>query len=335
MLNQENIQSPIIQCRRNCFFFVMEVYPEKMMERLKSGEYKTIFRLISCIVIIGLTTIGRAAWEEEEETRKDISIVLILEEQFCTSELFKVIHDAVSLIILYRTMLLFQATSSSTIIMSDVQSILHSIINSGLILGGQNLSNRQTVFFLLVDPMDKNHKDLDKIDLEAPRLAQYMHKACQDTSKCGALGRHQTCSKERIQSSIKHDRTQSSFTTHSQLIVSRKLFGWKLEKSFTRKFLRHLVFLQRSLWNKTGWRNWVQKLLNDQMEKLFNNPKVPNQANQIQTQIMMERWHPLFAVTEVTRKVQDIHVHLMTARTSTLETKQIMIEKGHPLFAVT
>ena len=34
---------------------------------------------------------------------------------------------------------------------------LHSIINSGLIPGGQNLSNRQTVFFLLVDPMDKNH----------------------------------------------------------------------------------------------------------------------------------------------------------------------------------
>ena len=32
---------------------------------------------------------------------------------------------------------------------------LHSIINSGLIPGGQNSSNRQTVFFLPVDPMDK------------------------------------------------------------------------------------------------------------------------------------------------------------------------------------
>ena len=29
---------------------------------------------------------------------------------------------------------------------------LHSIINSGLIPGGQHLNNRQTVFFLLVDP---------------------------------------------------------------------------------------------------------------------------------------------------------------------------------------
>ena len=31
---------------------------------------------------------------------------------------------------------------------------LHSIINNGLILGGQNSSKRQTVFFLLVDLMD-------------------------------------------------------------------------------------------------------------------------------------------------------------------------------------
>ena len=54
---------------------------------------------------------------------------------------------------------------------------LHSIINSGMIPGGQNLSNRQTVFFLPVDPMDKNHKDPVTIDLNEPRHAQYMHKA--------------------------------------------------------------------------------------------------------------------------------------------------------------
>ena len=38
---------------------------------------------------------------------------------------------------------------------------LHSIINSGLKPGGQNSSKRQTIFFLLVDPMDKSHKDSD------------------------------------------------------------------------------------------------------------------------------------------------------------------------------
>ena len=39
------------------------------------------------------------------------------------------------------------------------------------------MNNRQTVFSVLVDPMDKNHKDPETIDLHAPRHAQYMHKA--------------------------------------------------------------------------------------------------------------------------------------------------------------
>ena len=54
---------------------------------------------------------------------------------------------------------------------------LHSIINSGLAPGSQNLNNRQTVFFLPVDPMDKSHKYPDTIDLSKPRHAQYLHKA--------------------------------------------------------------------------------------------------------------------------------------------------------------
>ena len=54
---------------------------------------------------------------------------------------------------------------------------LHSIISSGLILGGQSLSKRQTVFFLSVDLMNKSHKDPDVIDLSVLRHAQYLHKA--------------------------------------------------------------------------------------------------------------------------------------------------------------
>ena len=66
---------------------------------------------------------------------------------------------------------------------------LHSIINSGLILGGQILSNRQTAFSLLVDPMDKEHKDLDTIVLNAPRPAQHMHKAWKKhQQQCGSRG---------------------------------------------------------------------------------------------------------------------------------------------------
>ena len=55
---------------------------------------------------------------------------------------------------------------------------LHSIINNGLIPGGQNLSRRQTVFFLPVDPRDESHRDpLERIDFSVPRLARYMHSA--------------------------------------------------------------------------------------------------------------------------------------------------------------
>ena len=54
---------------------------------------------------------------------------------------------------------------------------LHSIINNGLIPGGQDLSKRQTVFFLPVDPRDESHRDPERIDFSVPRLARYMHSA--------------------------------------------------------------------------------------------------------------------------------------------------------------
>ena len=54
---------------------------------------------------------------------------------------------------------------------------LYSIINNGLILGGQNLSRRQTVLFLPVDPRNESHRDPEYIDFSVPRLARYMHSA--------------------------------------------------------------------------------------------------------------------------------------------------------------
>ena len=120
---------------------------------------------------------GRASCQKEEETRKDFSIVLILQEKFFSSELFKVIQDAIILILHYRTIVLIRDDFFKYLYHVGCAINLHSIINSGLIPGGQNLSKRQTVFFLLVNPMDKEHKDPETIDLKAPRLAQYMQTA--------------------------------------------------------------------------------------------------------------------------------------------------------------
>ena len=51
------------------------------MEPFISGELKKIFRNISRSTLIGLMIAsGKHAWQEDEETRKDFSSVLILQE---------------------------------------------------------------------------------------------------------------------------------------------------------------------------------------------------------------------------------------------------------------
>ena len=74
----------------------------------------------------------------------------------------------------------------------------HSIINSGLIPGGQSSSKRQTVFFTSVDLMNKEHKDPDVIDLEAPRLTWYNQKTCKKHQNTVYWVDIKNCSKERI-----------------------------------------------------------------------------------------------------------------------------------------
>ena len=54
---------------------------------------------------------------------------------------------------------------------------LHSIINNGLIPRGQDLSRRQTVFFVPIDPRDKDHKDPEHMDFSVPRRKRYVHSA--------------------------------------------------------------------------------------------------------------------------------------------------------------
>ena len=117
---------------------------------------------------------------------------------------------------------------------------LHSIINSGLIPGGQNLSKRQTVFFLPVDPMDKEHKDPDTIDPGAPCLARHMRKVWK---------KHQN-TVFRVDVKLAQNNGLKFYQTRSNAIIlhetlQRKLFGWKLEKSYMRRYMRHLDLLQR------------------------------------------------------------------------------------------
>ena len=151
MLNQENIQSPLMKCRRNWFiFFLMEVYLENMMEQFNSGDLKKIFRNISRTVLIGLIASGRKPWQEErKETRKD------------TGGGGNKSTDSSQRIVYLRALQghsgrsLTDPTPQDNVIIPDgfFQYIYHvgcainlHPINSGLIPGSQILSNRQTIF---------------------------------------------------------------------------------------------------------------------------------------------------------------------------------------------
>ena len=96
---------------------------------------------------------------------------------------------------------------------------LHSIINNGLLPGGQDLSRRQTVFFLPVDPRDKNHKDLEYIDFSVPRRAKYVHSAWK---------KHQDAVfwvdiNLAIREGLTFYQTRSNAIIHFQLIAFQKL----------------------------------------------------------------------------------------------------------------
>ena len=74
---------------------------------------------------------------------------------------------------------------------------LHSITNSGLLLGGQNSSReRQTVFFTAVNPMNKDHKDPQELDLTTSCIAQAK---VGSAPGYGVLGRKTACSTTRTE----------------------------------------------------------------------------------------------------------------------------------------
>ena len=117
-------------------------------------------------LFIGLTVDGKHAWQQEEERKEDF--------QYCT--------DASGTIVYFRAL---QGHSGRNLIDSSLQdnvviqsNFFKHIYHIGCAFNLQSIINkRQTVFFLLVDPMDKSHQDPDDIDLNVPRHAQYLHNA--------------------------------------------------------------------------------------------------------------------------------------------------------------
>ena len=168
ILNHKNIRPPIIQCRRHwSIFFVMEVW------RIKD-YLQDHFCVLSSLV-------WRKVEEQHRRRRRTQEKISVLCWFFrnnsvppSSSKSFRTqSHWSYFTRQCHYTRRFPQVHWS----MSDVQSIYIPSSIRDWYPGGQILSNRQTVFFLPVDPMNKEHKDPDTIDLGVPRLAQYMHKA--------------------------------------------------------------------------------------------------------------------------------------------------------------
>ena len=186
--------------------------------------------------------------------------------------------------------------SSNVFTTLDVLFNLHSIIDSGLILGGQNSSKRQTVFFSGSDPRDETHKDPEHIDFSVPRLAQYLHNAWK---------RHQDAVywvdiDLAIEKGLKFYQTRSNAIILQGILPAYcipKVVRLKTGEVLTKKHTCHLDHHQRSHYVTNGQENWVpklidnkkEKLLDNQKEKLFGKPSFSNQPNQLQIQFLIDQ----------------------------------------------
>ena len=70
------------------------------MEQLNFTKSSSIFEIIIHKYNFGLMIVGKLVWQQEEVRKEDISIALIIREQFSTSVLFRSILETILLILL-------------------------------------------------------------------------------------------------------------------------------------------------------------------------------------------------------------------------------------------
>ena len=74
------------------------------MVQLNSTELNSIFEIIIHKYSIGMMIFGKLVWQQEQVRKEDISIALMIQEEFFTSVLFRDTLETISLIQRYRTM---------------------------------------------------------------------------------------------------------------------------------------------------------------------------------------------------------------------------------------
>ena len=139
-------------------------------------------------------------------------------------------------------------------------------------------------------------------------MNRVMHNTCMKAWKRhqnNVLGRHQSCSEEKIKVlSDSIARNHSSQNTSSLLYSESCQDGnWRSHKrEITHATSASTKDLTTSRLDK---RIGVLKMPNDQKDKLCNNLEFSNRTNQYQTQIMIERGNPLLEATQGSRQVEE------------------------------
>ena len=152
------------------------------------------------------------------------------------------------------------------------------------------------MFFLPVNPLDKEHKDLDTIDLGAPRLAQCMHKAWK---------KHQN-TLYWVDINLAQRKVSKFYQTRSNAIILHEtLPAYCIPKirMETGEVIYEKVYASPRPPPKISLKHYWMKELGSEV------------ARHPEGEIMIERGDPLFP--HKTRPVlrKSIHVSLVTART--------------------
>ena len=234
------------------------------------------------------------------------------------------------------------------------------------------MSKRQTVFFLLVDPMYKNHKDPDVIDLSVPPRAQYVHKALkrrQDAENWvdinlvieKGLKFHQT----RSNAIILHEtlpafcipkvvRMQTGEVMYEKVYASprpppkislkhdwMKDLGSEVARQPEGEVARQANSSQSSRPNPNPDHDRTGKLVVCPQRGAHRSQEIETRSFREEAVKHDRTGNLLFAVMKITSasplsalSKHLIHISLVTARTSIWKTKQITIERGNLLFAV-
>ena len=202
----------------------MVIHLEKKMERLNSGEQRFIFGTILCTFNIGLRMYGRARWQDAEATRTYF--------QYCTDSSRQEILFLRALQCHSGRNLIDPSLQDNVLILNNFFEYtchigcainLHSIIDSGLIPGGQKFEQKTDGILHVCGSYEQKKTEIRTLTWKHRGLHGTIRKSGRNT-KTWCIGSTSNLLKRKDLSSIKHDRTQSSFTTHSQHIVSRRLY---------------------------------------------------------------------------------------------------------------